>query len=481
MTLRDFSLISVLYDAKEGGLYKDVYFPIIKYSLVSLFHQDETKEYYTIDVLCEFIQNNFGLTIPGVVLRRVIETLPNNRNFEISLYGDYNSFKINRAWDYTFNVQIDEQASRFQQDANILESKFAEYISKTCHQEPVTFLQFISDNTDDILAYLGKNDSIRVDGKYAVVTDFMQYINVANPELQNIANRLFWGSIIAGFLKREDPPFSSVDTKEINEYFIDTSLTMALLDLSTPLKKKYADELLAIIEKSGGVPYIHPITKLEIWKILQTVEDQGGANPNTEIANAYERRNLTPSLLATMRVGLTENLKKLGIEILPTMSEQELQKQVLVLNKDSRVVDLTRLRTYRGADNEEETNLQMPQQKFREIHDIYMMDYICERRKKLNRETIKFVTLNSELIKFVRDKAGDSTNVMIHGNKIIVDLWMHNSISSKDISPLTEALTRCQLLQESDARRKLNLVSKYYNERSESFNPDAYKAIILSL
>lgn len=38
MTLRDFSLISVLYDAKGSGLYKDVYFPIIKYSDYPFMH-----------------------------------------------------------------------------------------------------------------------------------------------------------------------------------------------------------------------------------------------------------------------------------------------------------------------------------------------------------------------------------------------------------------------------------------------------------
>lgn len=37
MRKSDFALISALYDSKNGGLYSDVYFPIIKYTIISLF------------------------------------------------------------------------------------------------------------------------------------------------------------------------------------------------------------------------------------------------------------------------------------------------------------------------------------------------------------------------------------------------------------------------------------------------------------
>ena len=37
MTKSTFSLIAVLYDNQQAGLYNDVYFPIIKYTVVSLF------------------------------------------------------------------------------------------------------------------------------------------------------------------------------------------------------------------------------------------------------------------------------------------------------------------------------------------------------------------------------------------------------------------------------------------------------------
>ena len=33
----NFALISALYESKEGGLYSDIYFPIMKYVIVKLY------------------------------------------------------------------------------------------------------------------------------------------------------------------------------------------------------------------------------------------------------------------------------------------------------------------------------------------------------------------------------------------------------------------------------------------------------------
>ena len=61
MRKSDFALISALYDSKNGGLYSDVYFPIIKYTIISLFYQTESQEYYTHDNVNDFIIRNFGV------------------------------------------------------------------------------------------------------------------------------------------------------------------------------------------------------------------------------------------------------------------------------------------------------------------------------------------------------------------------------------------------------------------------------------
>lgn len=43
MNKSTFSLIAVLYNNKQAGLYNDVYFPIVKYTIVTLFYQKEKK------------------------------------------------------------------------------------------------------------------------------------------------------------------------------------------------------------------------------------------------------------------------------------------------------------------------------------------------------------------------------------------------------------------------------------------------------
>lgn len=481
MTLRDFSLISVLYDAEGGGLYKDVYFPIIKYSLVSLFRKDETKEYYDVEDLKAYIQEVFGLSIPTIVLKRVVETIHNNKDFVVTSYKD-DLFRIERLWDCKEYDDIEDKAKRFHSSVELLESTFAEYVTKSCHQESITFLQFISDNTEDILGFFENEDASKVDEKYAIITDFLQYIHATNTPLYDVANKLFWGSIIAGFLKREDPPITHSDTKEVYEYFLDTSIAMALLDLSTTIKKQYAEELLSIINKSGGALYLHPITKLEIYNIIQSVEDAQNPYPMSDIASAYERRRLSPSKLATIRSSITTDLAKMGIVITPSVRDESLKDNIRRMQCDKYVELLYKMRTHTNYNIsiDDSQDLVRGNPKFREIHDVYMMNYIEKRQGELHRDTIRFVTLNKDLISFA-NQCCEKTGLMTHPYEIMINLWMHNSISSKETNFLTEALTRCQLLQESSARRKLSLVAKYYNERTDGFNPEAYKAVILSL
>lgn len=482
MTLSNYSLISALYVAENGGLYKDVYFPIIKYSLYALFHIDATKEYYTVDSLYEFIQKKFGLKIPNVVLGSVIKTMPSTQEFSITHYGDGFSFRIEKSWNYSHNTEIDAKAQAIESSINVLESDFQEYLQKVDYQEQVTFLQFISDNTDDILGFFQDHDAKKVDERYAIITEFLTYLEVVKPNLYEVANQLFWGSIIAGFLKREDPPITYNDTHEAIEYYMDTALVMSLLDLSTEIKKRYADDLLEIINKSGGIPYVHPITVMEITQILQTVEQNKVPYPNTDIAAAYERRNLDSATLASIRGSLPKSLNKIGLSIFPIMSDTDLHNQIKNTEKDERIRSLSSLRIH----NETSVSLFRYDQKnwkfnFREIHDVFMIDFVAKRRKYLKRETVKFVSLNSELIKFAKRQDSSFSDNLVHPHRIVIDLWMHNSISSKEIKPLTEAMTRCQLMQEGDARRKLSIVSRYYNEKSEYYNPEAYKAVLLSL
>ena len=82
-----FSLIAVLYDNQKAGLYNDVYFPIIKYTIVTLFYQKDRKEYYNVDDVSNYINQNFVLTIPVIVLKKTIFHISKmDNNFDLYVY-----------------------------------------------------------------------------------------------------------------------------------------------------------------------------------------------------------------------------------------------------------------------------------------------------------------------------------------------------------------------------------------------------------
>lgn len=92
---------------------------------------------------------------------------------------------------------------------------------------------------------------------------------------------------------------------------------------------------------------------------------------------------------------------------------------------------------------------------FREIHDVYMDDYIKGRRKeKKYNGNVYFLTDNIELVKFCRAQHEDAS-FTISAGKVVLDLWMHNK-QNIDVSDcvLTETMARCLGLHKSNVRYK---------------------------
>lgn len=474
----NFSLISALYDSKKGGLYNDVYFPIVKYSLVTLYYEDTTKEYHNTDELCKCIENEFGLNIPLIVLRKTVKRLSNGKDFELEIYEDGEYFKINQTWDLSTNIRIDEKRSWFEEHLKELEEKYALYLDNERIEDKSTFVEFISANTDDLVGYFDKDGNEEKIGEcYAFMAHFLYQLETTDKENYEVATQLFWGSVIAGFLKREDGHIKEVENDVTTEYFLDTSLIMGILDLSTETQHKYSTEMLDIIKSIGGIPRVHPITIKEVSNILKAVEAQGGPYHNTEIADAYVRRKLKPSALAIIRANLIQLLDKVGIFVFPSYSDIEIKKTINNYKNKQHVLGLGKYRN---------SIIPMPDDRicyqtdnFREIHDIYMFEYVRDHRT--SNKNIYFVTLNSDYISFVKEAYTSYDEELLHPGKIVVEHWMHNSTSSIATNLLTETLTRCQILREKDLSRKLRIVSKYYNSNIAEYSPDAYKAIIIAL
>lgn len=390
---------------------------------------------------------------------------------DLQIFENGSEFKILKAWDCSINEEIDARARVFDTNIDLLENEYQKYVESEDIDNDKTFVDFISDNTDDILGYF-ENDSVEKIGcEYAVMASFLKYLHDNTPDLFKIANELFWGSIIAGFLKRDK--INVVEKNNRIEYFLDTPIVMGLLNLSTEEKELYAKELLDIIKSSGGLPKIHPITIDEVTSIILSVENSEHPIPNTPIEAAWYRDGLTKSKLAHKRVNALKYLEEIGVVQFPSLSPNDISKTKKSYSNNKDVKSLAQSRG--GISNDRGI--------FRDIHDVYMDDYVGERRdKKGSEDCCFFVTTNTDLVKFCRNRK-QSRMRTIGASKIILELWMHNSNQSGiENKALTEMMARCFDINKRDVRNRLSIVSRYYNStRREDFDPKVYQEIISCL
>lgn len=69
----NYALISALYASTNKGLYSDIYFPIIKYSIAKIFFSKGLENgYCTADAVNQFIKERFGINIPIIVIAKTV-------------------------------------------------------------------------------------------------------------------------------------------------------------------------------------------------------------------------------------------------------------------------------------------------------------------------------------------------------------------------------------------------------------------------
>lgn len=477
MERTNYALISALYSNSNHGLYSDIYFPIIKYALTFIFSKrEESHPYCSADEIHNFIVDKFGIAIPHIVISKSILKIDAQRwgNIKLNVYENGDTFQIQSASYDSDEESINERERVFSDKISILEAKYKEFLEREgSTDDGISFIQFISDNTDDILGYFEEQDTSKVDERYATMVFFLQYLNDYEKDLYQVANQLFWGSVIAGFLKSDKPHVEETEDGIKAEYFLDTSIVMGVLKLSTPQRETYSQEVCDIINAAGGILRVSPMTIDEISYILQSVE-QNGPNPLTDIASACERRKLEANELAQIRLTLPTEVEKNGINIFPQMSPSEKQK-IIQNYQGKKVIRLlgesrTKRPTSYSSDN------------YREIHDVFMDNYIKERRaKKGNDNHVFFLTANRDLIAFCKTMH-PTVDYMKSTGKVILELWMHNT-KPVDISGclLTETMARCLDLHSTRVRNKIAEVSRLYNKTKSDFNADVYKDFIKKL
>ncbi len=477
MEKSNYALISALYSNNKHGLYSDIYFPIIKYALVELFvNRRESHPYCSADEIHDFIIDKFGVSIPHIVISKSILKINAQKcgNIELNVFENGDTFQIQSASFDSDDVYISEREKLFTEKIEIIEKKYQEFIEQEGSiNDGLSFIQFISDNTDDILGYFEEQDISKVDERYATMVFFLQFLSDHEKDLYQVANQLFWGSVIAGFLRSDKPHVEESEDGIKTEYFLDTSIVMGALELSTPQRETYSQEVCEIIQAAGGILRVNPMTVDEISYILQSVE-QNGPNPLTDIASACTRRKLEANELAQIRLNLVTEIEKKGINVFPQMNPTEKLKNVQFYQGKKITKLLAETRNKRPASYSNDN--------YREIHDVFMDDFIKERReKKGNDKHVFFLTSNRDLIVFCK-KMHPKVNYMKSTGKVILELWMHNT-KPVDISGclLTETMARCLDLHSIRVRNKIAEVSRLYNKTKSDFNPEVYKDFIKKL
>ena len=478
----NYALISALYSSRNGGLYSDVYFPIIKYTIVQLFNQKEHGDgarYYKAQDVQDFIFNVFRIKIPIIVITKSLQKIDGaNHNFvELKLMENGNSFEIKRLWDSHEFDELSEREEHFNSGLKQIEEDYKLFLEQNgTYDDGVSYLQFIADNTEEVLGYFQNSDTKVIDEKYATIIFFLEYLhkNPAKTDEFNIANQLFWASIIAGFLRSEKPLVAAAEDGSMKEYFLDTSILMGIMELSSKQKEEYTAEVREIIKASGGVMRVHPMTLEEIKTILNSVEAASKPDPGTDIAEAWENHKLTINKIAKIRLSLGKILSDLGVQIFPQIGPEECKRIAKTYTGKKIVNEL-------AADRSKKPQ-SYSQDNFREIHDLFMDDYIKERRKgKNDSEDIVFVTANRDLISFTK-RIHPGKCYMMSTGRIILDLWMHN-VKPADISScaLTETMARCLDQHNIRVRNKIMEVSKFFNENKGNFDAQVYQDFIKKL
>lgn len=474
MNQSNYALLTALYDSQSSEFYKDIYFPIIKYGIFLLYkEQNDNTQYYDTTNIQDVVIEGFGIKMPLIVIKQSLKVISNDNrpDFTIELLQNGDQFSIKKMWDVSVGESIDRVYEYNLKQFAALQEAFAQYIAAEQLQSDVNFINFFSNNTEDIYHYINNdnNSDLIVNETHIHIANFLKLIKEHNTDLYNIAADIFWGSIIAAFLQREVDLNIKPETQI--SYYLDSSLILSLLDLDSLANNLYCTELVAMIKASGHLPYVHPLTIREIDSILYSVERDGMPKPNSGISEAFARKGLSLTNILHIRRNLRQRILDCGINIDPSSDAQLDEIQNSYKSKSSvRVLAETRVNTF--SDN------------IRDIHDVYMYDFINAKNIRcvsIEKSNSYFVTLNAELIKYYKEQNKDAyIHPIIHPARIVMDLWIHNS-KTVNIrrSVLTEVIARCTALNQTDVRRKLRLISKHYKE--DQFTAEKYRVVYMAL
>lgn len=490
MNHTNIALLSALYNEKSN-LYKEIYFPIIKFALAFSLKESEDKRTSSIENLHKKIVQEFGISIPQTIIKQAIKQLASRKIFQINLMED-DTLRVNKA-DISFLDDIQDKGKLIDSSLQRLEKSYIDYFSSLEIVPEKSLAEFLSAQTQEVINYLSNKEiETTLNEEYTHNVKYLSWLKTNDVELFESANKILWGATVAGFLGRSHYEFNVKPVSKC-KYYLDTGIIMGCLDLSSEKSSRYSKELLQVLKSSGSSACVHPITLEEIIGIIEGVEYDGAPRPYTPIYEAFEKGGLTCTMLTSIRVHLQERIQSLGIQVIP---ESEDTAKIRTEYKGKNIVkklEEQRSKTRMGENHEAHLSfggisngLGLYGGNPRDIHDAYMIDFI----RKINgqcsiREKVKayFVTMNKDLRKFSNEHYHSPINELIAPSSVIFELWLHGaSLESQIIDQvlLTEIMSRCLALNEQNATTKIRQISSQL-KRTEMNDPKVLKEIYIGI
>lgn len=375
----------------ENGkdLYSNVYIPICKRALSK--YSEKGKEFGADSDIQEQILEMYGFNVPITIVRQLIKASANSfsrkekKETSIEIYKNGTNFKMKL---FVFN-RYEEIYSKLSTDSKLLQKAFALYYcncsdEKILDSEIPEFIDFIDKNKNKLSHFFAGQDinGDDIDKSYLIHIQFIEYIESNNRFLYELAEKIYFGSVIAGFLESG----IDVNTKFLSgeEYFIDTQIILRGLDLQNESDTQSAKELINLIKLQGKPKYLG-ITLSELSHILEVaIENYNKNTPTSTVNEACIRLGKNKSWLISFNNNIEENISKnLGLELetIPKLKIEKYRK-----SKDIKELQGTRKNTANAE------------------HDVLAYLYIRDKRDTLIRSYQKakywFVSANKTLYRF---------------------------------------------------------------------------------
>lgn len=449
------ALISVLYDTKGADFYKELYFPIIKYSVTKIvLEAKDNVRYGDITGLKDVVKDTFGIDVPLLVLKQSIKALSKqNGDVIITLFDKDNYFQAEKVWSSHIKDDIDIKADNVKESFHKLTIQFEYFLSSHNLTSDKSIVDLLVASTSDCLSLMESGASDNVGEEYANIALFLQWLKEYNNESYILVEQILWASIITGFLKRTEVDWN-VKVEEKVTYFLDTSLILNILGFNSIENVNYSRDLLNLIKSVGSFPKIHPMTANEIDHILQSVISEGTPRVGSAMECAFAAGKKLHDVLHVKNnlIQILESDYK--VSCFPNMTVEDIKAKEQKYLKNTKVKELYELRENKRLDM------------FGEAHDVFMSDYVTGLNSSYGmteKFSHYFVTMNSGLVEFAKPATGAPS--VISAGQVVMSLWLHNANQSVlKAAALTEMISRCFALNQTSVRHKLRMFISHYKK-----------------